>query len=136
MIKPLAIKLNKIRLNDGTEIVIEPGASLPHVEITLASHAELDGVSKSLKKEGNLDKVQFLTGDEVTGEYTYMIWESQAFKVVQDNDDGTVSALFGLSNMDPTQKKMLEMEKKAEEQQKQIDELNKLIQQLLNAGKE
>lgn len=131
MIKPLAIKLNKIRLNDGTEIVIEPGASLPHVEITLASHAELDGVSKSLKKEGNLDKVQFLTGDEVTGEYTYMIWESQAFKVVQDNDDGTVSALFGLSNMDPTQKKMLELEKQNEEMQAQMKQMQELLAQLL-----
>ncbi len=131
MIKPLAIKLNKIRLNDGTEIVIEPGASLPHIEITLASHAELDGVSKSLKKEGNLDKVQFLTGDEVTGEYTYMIWESQAFKVVQDNDDGTVSALFGLSNMDPTQKKMLELEKQNEEMQAQMKQMQELLAQLL-----
>ena len=131
MIKPLAIKLNKIRLTDGTEIVIEPGASLPHVEITLASHAELDGVSKSLKKEGNLDKVQFLTGDEVTGEYTYMIWESQAFKVVQDNDDGTVSALFGLSNMDPTQKKMLELEKQNEEMQAQMKQMQELLAQLL-----
>lgn len=131
MIKPLAIKLNKIRLTDGTEIVIEPGASLPHVEITLASHAELDGVSKSLKKEGNLDKVQFLTGDEVTGEYTYMIWESQAFKIVQDNDDGTVSALFGLSNMDPTQKKMLELEKQNEEMQSQMKQMQELLAQLL-----
>lgn len=131
MIKPLAIKLNKIRLTDGTEIVIEPGASLPHVEITLASHAELDGVSKSLKKEGNLDKVQFLTGDEVTGEYTYMIWESQAFKIVQDNDDGTVSALFGLSNMDPTQKKMLELEKQNEEMQAQMKQMQELLAQLL-----
>ena len=131
MIKPLAIKLNKIRLNDGTEIVIEPGASLPHIEITLASHAELDGVSKSLKKEGNLDKVQFLTGDEVTGEYAYMIWESQAFKVVQDNGDGTVSALFGLSNMDPTQKKMLELEKQNEELQTQMKQMQELLTQLL-----
>lgn len=121
--KVATIKESKIKLNDGTEIVIEAGATLSRIEVGVENYEGLDAIEKDLKKAGNLDKVQFLTGDEVTGEYTYMVLSTPTYKVVQKNDDGTVSALFGLSNMDPTQKKLLEVEKQLAALQELVDKL-------------
>lgn len=121
--KARKVETSKLKLNDGTEIEIESGASLSRIEVGVENYEGLDAIEKDLKKAGNLDKVQFLTGDEVTGEYTYMVLSTPTYKVVQKNEDGTVSALFGLNSMDPTQKKLIELEKQMAALQELVDKL-------------
>ena len=74
--------MEKMVLKDGTELQIQEGASLDAITVVADNISSLEPIKEALKKEGNLDKVQFKTDDLVTGEYEGMILESPLFAAV------------------------------------------------------
>ena len=54
--------VEKLVLKDKTEVVIKEGASLNNITTEVESFAALGNVAEALRKEGNLDIVQFLSG--------------------------------------------------------------------------
>ena len=108
--------MEKMIVADKTEIEIASGASTGSVTAVTASWTDLGAVADTLRKLGNLDSVQFKTGDTVTGEYKDMKLESQLFTAV-DIVEGKIHATFCI-------RQKTEMELAIEQLQRQQAETN------------
>ena len=97
--------MNTIILADTTEFEIKEGASLGNAVATVLDFTTLGTIATALTKPGNLDSVQFKTGDSVTGEYTGMKLESPLFKAV-DVVEGHVEATFAIREKTDTEKRL------------------------------
>lgn len=83
--------MEKIRFNDGTEFNIKDGARLDNVVLLLPDFASLEEVADALTTNGNIETVQFLTNDNVSGEYSKIALITPLFQSV-DLVDGMVEA--------------------------------------------
>lgn len=106
--------MEKMILKDGTELQIQEGASLNAITVVVDSISALEPIKEALKKEGNLDKVQFKTDDLVTGEYEGMILESPLFAAVDETEDGKVTATFGIREKTELEKRVDALEGRAD----------------------
>ena len=88
--------MEKMILSDNTEIEIKEGASIWDITAVANDFTALGTIAEALKKDKNLETVQFKTNDEVTGEYTDMILETPLFRNVDIDNDGKVVANFSL----------------------------------------
>lgn len=106
--------MEKMVLKDGTELKIQEGASLGAITVVADSISALEPVKETIKKKGNLDKVQFKTDDLVTGEYEDMILESPLFSAVDETEDGKVYATFGIREKTDLEKRVDTLEGRAD----------------------
>ena len=90
------IFMEKLILTDNTELEIREGASLDCNTVIVPDFADLKTVAKALTKEGNLKRVQYKSGDQVTGNYENMKLEAPLFKSVDYTEDKKVIATFGI----------------------------------------
>ena len=97
--------MNKIVFADNQEFDIKEGASLGAITAVVSDFTALRTLADALTKPGNLDSVQFKTGDSVTGKYTGMKLESPLFKAV-DVVEGKVQATFGIREKTETEKRL------------------------------
>lgn len=67
--------MEKLILNDKSEVKIKEGSTLNHIVAEVSNFAELQEVAGKLEKQGNLDALQFVSGENITGKYTDMILE-------------------------------------------------------------
>ena len=88
--------MEKIILKDKTELKIMNGASLNAITAVADDWTALGGIADVLKESGNLDDVQFMTDETVTGEYRNMKLESPLFSAVDIAEDGKICATFGI----------------------------------------
>ena len=109
--------MEKMILKDKTELKIMNGASLNEITSAVNDWAALGGVADALMKDGNLDDVQFMTDETVTGEYRNMKLESPLFSAVDIAEDGKIHATFGI-------RQKTEMELAIEQLQRQQAETN------------
>ncbi len=79
--------MEKMILKDKTELKIMNGASLNEITSAVNDWAALGAVADALMKDGNMDKVQFMTDETVTGEYNDMILETPLFTAVDVVED-------------------------------------------------
>lgn len=86
--------MEKIILSDNTEIQISEGASLERIVLETEDFAGLGPIATAIKKGGNLDTVQFVSGKKVTGEYEDMKLITPLFQEVDVTEDGKVQAVF------------------------------------------
>lgn len=86
--------MEKLILKDGTEITIEPGASLGIIETVVQDYLSLSAITACLTPD-NLSHVQFVSGDIVTGVYDDMTLCEPHFAVTRQAD-GTLQVIFGL----------------------------------------
>lgn len=88
--------MEKMNLNDKTELEIMNGAALNAITAVVDDWAALGSVADVLMADGNLDEVQFKTDETVTGEYRNMKLESPLFSAVDIAEDGKIHATFGI----------------------------------------
>lgn len=104
--------MEKFVVNDGTFFEVQKGAYLGNICAVVKSFAELETVASILSKDGNLDKVQFMSDDIAGAQYTNMALELPMFHSV-DKVDGKVIAAFTL-------RQVTEEEKQTEENKVQV----------------
>ena len=89
--------MEKIIFKDGTEFEIQEGGSLGHNTVVVPDFASLEAVAEALTKEGNLDEVNYKSGDQVIGKYTDMKLEAPLFTSVDYyTDDKQIAAVFAI----------------------------------------
>ena len=125
--------MNKFIVADNTEIEIKEGASLGAITAVVGDFTALGTLAGALTKPGNLDSVQFTTGDAITGEYTDMKLESPLFKAV-DIVDGKVLATFGIREKTETEKRLDALESGQEIQDGAIGDLGEVVSTIAEGG--
>lgn len=108
--------MEKIILADNTEFEIKEGASLDCNTVIVPDFVDLKTVAEALVKDGNLNHVQYKSGDQITGNYENMKLEVPLFKAVDYADGKKVIATFGIRQKN-------EMELAIEELQRQQAEI-------------
>ena len=125
--------MDKLILNDKSEIKIKEGAALNHIVAEVASFAELQEIAEKLEKSGNLDALQFVSGENVIGKYTDMILESPMFKEV-DKVNGAVVAAFSIREKTDIEKRLDVLEAGQGIQDGAIEDLGNVVSELSEGG--
>lgn len=125
--------MDKMILTDKTEVVIKEGASLNNITTEVESFEALGSVAEALKKEGNLGIVQFLSGENVIGNYSDMVLESPLFREV-DKQGETVTAVFALREKTNVEKRLDALEKGQDIQDGAIEDLGSVVSELSEGG--
>lgn len=125
--------MDKMILTDKTEVVIKEGASLSNITTEVESFEALGNVAEALKKEGNLGIVQFLSGENVVGNYSDMVLESPLFREV-DKQGETVTAVFTLREKTNVEKRLDALEKGQGIQDGAIEDLGSVVSELSEGG--
>lgn len=125
--------MDKMILTDKTEVVIKEGASLNNITTEVESFEALGSVAEALKKEGNLGIVQFLSGENVIGNYSDMVLESPLFREV-DKQGETVTAVFALREKTNVEKRLDALEKGQGIQDGAIEDLGSVVSELSEGG--
>lgn len=125
--------MDKMILTDKTEVVIKEGSSLNNITTEVESFEALGNVAEALKKEGNLGIVQFLSGENVVGNYSDMVLESPLFREV-DKQGETVTAVFALREKTNVEKRLDALEKGQGIQDGAIEDLGSVVSELSEGG--
>lgn len=108
--------MEKIVLADGTELEVQPGASLGETRVVAADFTALGAVAEALIKEGNLATVQYKNGEQITGNYSDMKLESPMFAEVDYyTDDKKVTAAIRIREKTEVEKRLDAIEAKQAE---------------------
>lgn len=97
--------MDKMVLKDNVKIEIMGGAGLNTITTVVGDWAALGGVADALTTDGNLDKVQFMTDETVTGEYNDMILEMPLFTAVDVVGD-EIRATFAIREKTDVEKRL------------------------------
>lgn len=114
--------MEKIILKDKTEIIIMEGAGLGSIVVQVENFGGLGDVAEALMAAGNLDEVQFMTDDTVTGEYTEMKLESPLFRAV-NVVDGKVQATLAIREKTEVEKRLDALEEGQEVTDEAVQDL-------------
>lgn len=114
--------MDKMVLKDNVKIEIMGGAGLNTITTVAGDWAALGGVADALTTDGNLDKVQFMTDETVTGEYNDMILEMPLFTAVDVVGD-EIRATFAIREKTEIEKRLDALETGAEVRDGAIMEL-------------
>lgn len=125
--------MDKMILTDKTEVVIKEGASLSNITTEVESFEALGNVAEALKKGGNLGIVQFLSGENVIGNYSDMVLESPLFREV-DKQGETVTAVFTLREKTNIEKRLDALEEGQSIQDGAIEDLGNVVSELSEGG--
>lgn len=102
--------MQKIKIKDGTEIMIMQGASLENITAVLSNWAMLEELADKLTAAGNLDEITFFQEETETGKYEDMILTTDLFSNVAQKE-GHVLASFGLRSKTELEKRLEKIEK-------------------------
>lgn len=110
-----------LKLNDGTEYVVEPGATLERIKMICADREAADSMRQKITKD-NLSHVEFVTehtteGSEETERMVTGIYENMTGMLMlpsEDNSDGTVTAYLSLKEKDMTESRLESLEESME----------------------
>lgn len=119
--------MSKIKFSNGTTYEINEGASLGRIEIP----ATLDGISgivSTLTESGNLDSVQFLSGEQVTGNYEGMILQNPVCHIETIGD--TVTVVVAIREKTDVEKRLEALEAGQEIQDGAIGELGEVVSEM------
>ena len=128
--------MEKMILSDNTEIEIKEGASIWDITAVANDFTALGTIAEALKKDKNLETVQFKTNDEVTGEYTDMILETPLFRDVDIDNDGKVVANFSLREKTDIEKRLDAIEAGQTLQDGAIRDLGDVVSTIAEGGEE
>ncbi len=128
--------MEKMILSDNTEIEIKEGASIWDITAVANDFTALGTIAEALKKDKNLETVQFKTNDEVTGEYTDMILETPLFRNVDIDNDGKVVANFSLREKTDIEKRLDAIEAGQTLQDGAIRDLGDVVSTIAEGGEE
>lgn len=109
--------MDELRLNDGTRIPIETGASLAHIEHIAPNEPEALAICE-LITPANLAHVEFLVNERPAGVYDNLVIIDQPSRTTLEN--GTVLVEFGL-------RELSELEIRVNTHDEEITELQEAI---------
>lgn len=111
---------DRLLLKDGTEIVLDVGASLGALQITSESREEMMAIWGKLT-DTNLAQVQILNGSGlVAGNYNDLLLVSETSSVAAD---GTIHTIFNVREKTAEEKRLEALEGGQEVQNGAIEEL-------------
>ena len=111
---------DRLLLKDGTEIVLDAGASLGALQVTLASREDMLAVWGKLT-DANLAQAQILNGSGlVVGNYNDLLLVSETSSVAAD---GTVHTVFNVREKTAEERRLEALEEGQEVQNGAIEEL-------------
>ncbi|WP_251390650.1 hypothetical protein [Mediterraneibacter agrestimuris] len=116
--------MEKMILNDNTEISIKEGAGLNSITAVASGWKALGGIADALLAAGNLDKVNFSSDGDVTGEYENMKLEFPLFQAVDIASDGKIHATFAIRQKTEMELAIEELQRQQEGLQQQQTETN------------
>lgn len=125
--------MEKMILNDNTNLEIMEGAKLGAVTIIVADWTVLGEVAEKLLAEGNLDKVLFQFGENVTGEYENMKLESPLFHSV-DVVGGEIQATIAIRQKTEMELAIEELQKGQDVQDGAIADLGEAVSAMAEGG--
>lgn len=128
--------MEKIILSDNTEIQIHEGASLERIVFEVADFAALGPIAAVIKKDGNLNTVQFVSGTKVTGEYSDMKLEAPLFREVDIMEDGKVQAVFAIREKTEMEKEIDAMKAGQGIQDGAIADLGDIVSEMIEGSVE
>lgn len=110
-----------LKLNDGTEYAVEPGATLGRIKMICADREAANSMKEKITKD-NLSHVEFVTehtteGSEETERMVTGIYENMSGMIMlpsEDNSDGTVTAYLSLKEKDMTESRLESLEESME----------------------
>ena len=88
--------MEKMKLSNGQEIEISPGAGISRIETSVESYSELEALAAKLKKE-NLKSVEFSDGTMSHGVYKNMTLQEPHFRIT--NTGRGLKVIFGLREL-------------------------------------
>ena len=119
--------MNKIKFSNGTTYDINEGASLGRIEIPTT----LDGISgivSTISESGNLDTVQFLNGEQVTGNYEDMVLTNPVCHIETSGD--AVTVVIAIREKTDVEKRLEALEAGQEIQDGAIGDLGEVVSEL------
>ena len=126
--------MEKIIFADNTQLEIKEGASLGSITAIVNDFASLGTVATALRTSGNLDGVQFVSGGQVTGEYSDMKLEAPLFRNVDTNKEGKVEATFSIREKTETEKRLDALEQGQGVQDGAIADLGEAVSTIAEGG--
>lgn len=121
--------MQKLILNDKTEIVIENGASLGNIRTIKNNVTEVESLRAVLKKKDNLKSIQFKQDDTVVATYSDLILISPMLEIY-DNHDGKLTVQFGFREKTEIEKRIEALEESQTIQDGAIADLGSIIGEL------
>lgn len=97
--------MQKLILNDNTEIEVQEGVSLSNIQTIKDSMLDVDDLKTKLTTKGNLDKIKFMQDLEVVGEYENMILISPML-TIDETDEEKLLVTFGLREKTDIEKRL------------------------------
>ena len=125
--------MQKVILNDKTEIIIQEGASLSSISTIQNSMIDIETLKNKLLKKGNLDKVIFKQDDIVIGEYFDLVLINNQISLVENidgqitNTDGKILVVFGFREKTDIEKRLDKIEKDQLIQDSAIADLGSVV---------
>lgn len=118
--------MQKLILNDKTEIEVQEGVSLSNIQTIKNNMVEVDDLKTKLTKKGNLNSVQFKQDEEVVGEYENMILVSPMF-TIDALEEEKLLVTFGLREKTDVEKRLDALEESQTIQDGAIADLGSVI---------
>lgn len=116
--------MNKIKFTNGTTYEINDGASLSRIEIPTILDG-IPGIISTLGESGNLNSVQFLSGEQVTGNYPDMMLKDPLCHIEASGD--AVTVVIAIREKTEIEKRLEVLEAGQEIQDGAIGELGEVV---------
>lgn len=97
--------MQKLILNDNTEIEVQEGVSLSNIQTIKDSMLDVDELKTKLTEKGNLDRIKFMQDLEVVGEYENMVLISPML-TIDETDEEKLLVTFGLREKTDIEKRL------------------------------
>lgn len=120
--------MEKIILSDNTELEIKEGASLGAITVIADSWVTVGEIADKLMKSENLNKIKFISNENVTGVYEDMILELPLFRNV-DIVSGIIYATFVIRQKTDVEKRLDALENSQSVQDGAITDLEMAVVQ-------
>ena len=118
--------MEKIILSDNTELEIKEGASLGAITVIADSQVTIGEIADKLMKSENLNKIKFISNENVTGVYEDMILELPLFRNV-DIVSGIIYATFAIRQKTDVEKRLDALENSQSVQDGAITDLGNTV---------
>lgn len=116
--------MNKIKFLNETTYDINEGASIGRIEIPTNIDG-IPGIISTLRESGNLDFVQFLSGEQVTGKYENMILQNPLCHI--EIIDDVVTVVIAIREKTDVEKRLEALEAGQDIQDGAIGELGEVV---------
>ncbi len=126
--------METIKLANGVSVDILDGATLNHTVIVANDFTTLGTIANALINNNSLKTVQYISNNEVVGEYSDMLLESPLFSNVYFGTDGKVNATISIREKTDIEKRLEALEAGQQVQDGAITDLGDVVSAIAEGG--